>query len=328
MHHKASQCRTAFTLVELLVVITILGILVGLLMPAVQAAREAARRSACTNNLKQIGLALQGYHTARQSFPFGNFNDTAGNCPGMGEPTVSFSTQYGNWAIAILPYLEQQNLFDRYDVRYANTAPENRIVRETVVAAYVCPSDFDARTPAVPATGPAARLGSLYAPGSYRAMSGRSDDGVNFLDSEMMMQYQRKSRGPIHAVYRNTAWRYGVENIDAIRDGTSNTLLVGESTTLTNRGYRTFWAYSFAYYSLSGATAQTRTLWGDYDRAVAAGGDGGDIPCKRGWGGCHPGGVNFALCDGSVRFLSTSIDMNLFCSLATIQGGELVQVPN
>jgi prepilin-type N-terminal cleavage/methylation domain-containing protein len=322
MNRKLSH---GFTLVELLVVIAIVGVLLALLLPAVQAAREAARRTQCISNLKQIGLAILNYHNVWNSFPPGNFNNHAGDCPGMGEPTASYSTHFGNWAIAILPHLDQTALFDRYDVRYLNEGRENQSVRETTVATYACPADSDTRTPAVPATGPAFQAGARYAPGSYRAVSGRSDDGMNYLDSEMMYTYRKESRGAIHMA---GVWGFGTESMDKVRDGASNTLLVGESTTQTNPGHRTFWAYSYAYYSLSGATAQPRTLWGDYDRAVQAGGPGGEDPCKRGWGSLHPGIVNFVLCDGSVHSFSTTIDMGLFCNLATIQGGEPAQAPD
>ena len=71
-----------------------------------------------------------------------------------------------------------------------------------------------------------------------------------------------------------------------------------------------------------------RTLWGDYDRCVAAGGEGSDYPCQRGWGSFHPGGLHFALCDGSVQFINSTIDMELFAGLATIAGGESVSVPH
>ncbi len=316
--------RKAFTLVELLVVITILGILVGLLLPAVQAAREAARRAQCANNLKQIGLALHNYHTAWAVFPPGNINRTAGLCPGMGEPTQSYSTQFGNWLIAILPFVEQEALFQKYDLRYANESPQNQAVRETLVQVYVCPSDWNFRTPAQPATGPAAAQGAKYMPGSYRAVSGRTHDGYNFLDSEMMFEYRKQNRGPIHM---GGAWGFGCESIDEIRDGSSNTLLVGEWSTQTSPGYRTFWAYSFAYYSLSAGTPQGRTLLGDFDRCAAQYDVGLDLPCKRSWGGLHPGGIQFALCDGSVRFLASTIDPALFSSLCTIAGGETASVP-
>jgi prepilin-type processing-associated H-X9-DG protein len=161
-------------------------------------------------------------------------------------------------------------------------------------------------------------------PGSYRAVSGHSDDGDNYLDSEMMFSYQKKSRGAIHMV---GVWGFHHEKVDYIRDGTSNTLMVGESTTRTNPRYRTFWAYPYAYYALSGVTNQSRTMLGDFDRCVELGGPGGDIPCKRGWGGTHPSGVNFGLCDGSVRFISRTVDMELLGRLATIAGGEVASVP-
>ena len=319
--------RSAFSLVELLVVITIIGILIALLLPAVQAAREAARRMQCANNLKQIGLALHSYHAALGSFPPGNINLGAGMCPGAAEPVRSYSTQSGNWMIAILPYIEQGALHDQYDNRYTNESAQNRTVRETTVAAYACPSDYAIGTLAVPATGPASLVGAKYAPGSYRAVTGWSGDGINFLDSEMMYDYKPEWRGPIHATYTSFAWGFGVERFSNVRDGLSNTLLVGESTTSTNSARRTFWAYSFAYYTLSAVTSQQRTLWGDYDRCVKCGGTGAEIPCKREWGSFHSGGMNFVFCDGAVHFIHTDIDTNLLANLATIAGGEPVAAP-
>ncbi len=316
--------RRGFTLVELLVVIAIIGILIGLLLPAVQAAREAGRRAQCANHLRQVGLALHNYHLALNSFPPGNINKSAGQCPGMPEPATSYSTRFGNWLIAILPYMEQATLYDQYDFRYRNDGPENRQVREALVASYVCPSDNDATIPAVPATGPAARLGLAYMPGSYRAVSGRSDDGLNYLDSEMMYLYDTRSRGAIHMV---GVWGFHTETMAHVRDGLSNTLIVGESSTRSSPGFRTFWAYPFAYYALSGVTDQPRILWGDYDRCTAELDRGLDAPCKRAWGGLHTAGVNFCLADGSVRMISDTVDMVLLGNLATIAGGELGELP-
>jgi prepilin-type N-terminal cleavage/methylation domain-containing protein/prepilin-type processing-associated H-X9-DG protein len=323
--------RAAFSLVELLVVMMIIGVLVALLLPAVQAAREAARELQCVNNLKQIGLALHGYHVALGSLPPGNINDTAGLCPGKSEPASSDSIQFGNWLIAILPYIEQTGLASQYDPHHANASTANRAVREATVTGYLCPSDANPQTPAVPATGPGATVGAKYAPGSYRAVSGRSDsygvdDGLNYPDSEMFLSsYRRTSRGPIHMV---GVWGYTTEQLSDVKDGLSNTLLVGESTTASAPSHRTFWAYPYAYYTLSGATAQTRILWGDYDRCVQAGGAGNAEPCKRGWGSFHPGRLNFVFCDGAVHRISTSIDMTLFGNLATIDGGEVAQTPD
>jgi prepilin-type N-terminal cleavage/methylation domain-containing protein/prepilin-type processing-associated H-X9-DG protein len=313
-----------FTLIELLVVIAVIGILVGLLLPAVQAARGAAHRLQCANNLRQVGLAVHQYELTHRSLPPGNFNRTAGFCPGMDEPAVSYSSYFGNWLVAILPFVEQTPLRDLYVVGQLNESEDNRVVRETFVATYSCPADFDRRTLAVPATGPGTQSGAQYMPGSYRAVSGRSDDGLNYLDSEMMFQFRPRSRGPIHIV---GVWGLHTERMAEILDGTSNTLLAGEFSTRTSPRYRTFWAYPYAYYTLSAVTAQPRTLLGDFDQCVAIGGAGGPNPCKRSWGGLHSGGVNFVLCDGSTRFVANTIDLDIFGGLATIAGGEVVAVP-
>ncbi|MEN6407579.1 MAG: DUF1559 domain-containing protein [Thermoguttaceae bacterium] len=326
--------RRGFTLIELLVVITIIGILIGLLIPAVQAAREAGRRAQCLNNLRQIGLALHSYHSARECLPQGNIYQSAGQCPGIDtEPQgSSYATQSANWAIALLPHLEQEALFNTYDFNHPSETDANKAFRETSLAVYVCPSDIDAQTPIVPASGPAFDTGAKYAPGSYRAVSGRSDinghdTGLNYLDSQStLISYKKNARGPIHMVL--PLWKFHVETFDKIRDGLSNTLLVGESTTATSPAQRTFWAYPYAYYTLSGATAQPRILWGDFDRCVSANANGIQVPCKRQWGSPHSGIVNFALCDGSVRSIATSIDMTLFGNLSTIDGGEAAQAPD
>ena len=98
--HGIRLARRAFTLVELLVVIAIIGILVALLLPAVQAAREAARRTSCTNNIRQLGLALVNYHDAHKTLPFGS---------------GYLNARTGTWVSAILPYMEEQSLYDRFD---------------------------------------------------------------------------------------------------------------------------------------------------------------------------------------------------------------------
>ena len=118
------------------------------------------------------------------------------------------------------------------------------------------------------------------------------------------------------------------ESFKDITDGLSHTIMAGESVTSSDYPYRTLWAYSFEHYSLGAATPQPRTLVGDYDACCAIGGDGSDLPCRRGWGSQHPGGLNFLACDGSTTFLSTSIDMGVFCDLATIAGGEQAALPS
>src|SRR5262245_18660185 len=120
-----------FTLVELLVVIAIFGVLVALLLPAVQAARESARRSQCVTNLRQVGVALQNYESAKRVLPYGSdyYDVTAG-------PTFK-----ATWAALILPYLEEQSLYDRFDFTLPMRNAKNQLARETPVSTYICPSD-------------------------------------------------------------------------------------------------------------------------------------------------------------------------------------------
>ncbi len=313
--------RRGLTLVELLVAIGIVGLLAALLLPAVQAAREAARAAQCGNRLREIGLALLAYHEAVGSLPPGNVTGTPGICYGGAAGPAGYPTaDRANWCLSLLPYLEQGALYQRYNFEEFNEAPDNRAVREAPLAAYTCPSDLPTEQLIVPASGPGCALAMNlgYRPGSYRAVSGRSD-GVRYLDSAELGSFPLADRGAIHTI---GVKNFTVERQRNIRDGTSNTLLIGESTTRTSPAFRTLWAYSYAHYSLSAVTPQPRILWGDYDRCKAAAGNGGSLPCRRGWGSFHPGIVQFAFCDASVRRIGLSVEMGLLASLATIEGGE------
>jgi prepilin-type N-terminal cleavage/methylation domain-containing protein len=316
MRHVAWRSRTGFTLVELLVVIAIIGILIALLLPAVQAAREAARRMHCSNNLKQIGVALHAYHSAVGTFPPGGI--TIGPCCSTPSKT--------NWAIAILPYLEQGEVYDRYDQSAYNEALVNQYVREARMPPYACPSEMETDKLDRPDSGPGS--GVLYRRGSYRCMEGKSD-GTGWWDSsennsELPGGFPKSWRGVLHTVGTNGL---KCESIDDVVDGTSHTLAVGEMASYTYATRRTFWAYTYTSYNTSAAVPQTRILLVDFTRCVSIDGLGGSNPCKRGWGSYHPGGIGFLLCDGSVQFLRTDIDMNLFCDLATIAGGEEARLP-
>ena len=143
MHDSKTQSRTrykkrrAFTLVELLVVITIIGILIALLLPAVQAAREAARKMHCANNFKQVGLALHGYHSAKDCLP-----------PGMFDPRLKANAPgYWGWSTYILPFLEQQAVYDMFSFNRPNDYYQggannsNNTAQMILVTAYICPSD-------------------------------------------------------------------------------------------------------------------------------------------------------------------------------------------
>ena len=151
--HKA----LGFTLIEVLVVVAIIVALIALLLPAVQGAREAARRSQCQNNLKQVGLAIAQYHDVYSSLPPGNVTKTAGICYGDGQSggTGWPSDDGANWALSILRFIEQDGLYFAYDFEAFNESGQNRLVRQSSVSTYTCPSDIDTDLLGVPASGPA-----------------------------------------------------------------------------------------------------------------------------------------------------------------------------
>ncbi len=328
-----SRWTSGFTLVELLVVIAIIGILIALLLPAVQAAREAARRTQCANNLKQVGLALHNYHDVLKVFPPGNITD--GNCCS----DLSRIT----WAISILPYIEQTNLGQRYNYNLPNEDPANAFVREERVPIYECPSDDQRGKLLVPDSGPTG--GQNWRTSSYRGMGGvswpmpgeyayrRQWDSSDIVH----VACPRNRKGALHWVGTLTAsqmaaWpagssnNYTCESIATMRDGTSNTLMVGEYTTVTRPRRTSFWAYTYTSYALSAATPEARTLVADYNYCTRL---GDSNSCKRAWGSGHAGGIiQFLKGDGSVSPISPTINLpNVFWGLSTVAGNEPVAVP-
>jgi prepilin-type N-terminal cleavage/methylation domain-containing protein/prepilin-type processing-associated H-X9-DG protein len=329
---STNRKRRAFTLVELLVVIAIIGILVALLLPAIQAAREAARRSQCANNLKQIALAALNHHDQKGTFPPGCVMSVGG-----ANSTADYLT---GWTREIMPYAEDTALRDLYDptISVAATTPaadpkvmKAKQFRETQVPMYTCPSDFP-MVLAIPDSGPAATSKAAFMTGSYRANAGRGDGNVTWYLYEDIPSatasppnLNKGWRGPMHAVLSKTApvpsgYVLRLEKVKDVVDGTSKTMLAGESTNVIE-ARRTYWAYTWGNYLLSQPTPYAPTLWGDYTRCTNAGSYGtSNRACHSGWFSNHSGGMNMGLCDGSIDFLSFDIDLNTFAALGSIGG--------
>jgi len=296
----AGRLPHGFTLVELLVVITIIGILIALLLPAVQAAREAARRAQCTNKLKQLGLALHNYAAAQGEYlPVGS----------PGDATHGLFT-------TLLPYLELGNIHDEVDLD-GDTYVETH--RYTVVDAYVCPS-----WPGSPVFRNMPNHHMDGAVSTYQGTAGTIREGEDFVSAP--------NNGHIP---KNGLFGWGlVRRLADIRDGLSNTLAMGE---FVHRDHKPTSGFAPApgnvrSWILGAGNTGNKGLYTckviEYpintrlDR-IADGVFFNYLPM----GSYHPGGANFLRADGSVQFLSESIKLKTYQDMATRDGGEVIELP-
>lgn len=337
MFQNRPRARRGFTLIELLVVIAIIAILIGLLLPAVQKVREAAARMQCQNHLKQLALATHGYHDVYGVFPAGNISNNV--CCGQNIKRT--------WTIEILPFIEQENLFRTYSGydSFANAAQSwataNRVFRTTHLKVMQCPSDHFSGKFSRPASGNGS--GVDYSHSAYRAVSGRSGgNGRVFWDTcePGLGALNPAWRGVLHVVVESTNASVlgqcptgSQERMTWVYDGTSNTLLIGEYTNIDVQRRTSYWAYGYTSYNQSSITDQSRILGNIYGRNGRVGcwdlpGTGGDNPCKRGFGSFHTNGLNFAFADGSVRFVQYNVNIVMLAGMATMAGGESVDVRN
>lgn len=331
---ERSGNRPGFTLVELLVVIAIIGILVALLLPAIQAAREAARRTECLNNLKQLGLACQNYSDGKKQFPNGKILKGVG-----GSDTDNMS----NWALELLPYLEETALHKQYDFTKPNVDAANRPVVQTTLQAMNCPSDDNAGKLAIPEPEPGY---GEWATGSYRAMGGKAyyqptTSAVQYYFDSVKLKIDANlkitDRGILTAT---TAQGFSHPELNKLKparfkniiDGTSKTMVLGEYSAYTKVERSVFWAKTYYGQNMGSIVMDTTSVVrsADYAACFAAYGDNqGPSPCKRTVTSLHGGGelVQFAFADGSTRSVSMDTEVAILGAAATMAGGEIATLP-
>jgi len=307
-----------FTLVELLVVITIIGILIALLLPAVQAAREAARRLQCSNNLKQIALALHGYHAAHDTLPYGS-----GSCNYQDSRSWG-----GTWPTMILPQLEQQGLYNQIDFNKHMKDQPAQVVT-TVISVYVCPSDaigscvLDGRY-AADNPSPAAGLWYTGSIGPISFCPLCDDPAYHQTPSPNNYCCQGSNLGTsgvgIAGEHVGMFGRFHTAvSFNMVRDGLSNTILLGETLPRQCSLFSLF----TVNFNLSPTSIPINVMESDEGQPFA--GVNWDRIC--GFKSVHPGGANFAMADGSIHFFPETIDYRLYNNLGTRAGGEPVQAP-
>jgi len=322
--------RRGFTLIELLVVIAIIAVLIALLLPAVQAAREAARRAQCVNNLKQLGVAMHNYHDTIGSFPPGSLVN------------VGWGGSWWAWSVFILPQLEQANLYNAINFSLANGAdmsPEHRTVYRSLIASYLCPSDESNRLFEDRKWTNINDLGTSYsaAPLNYIASWGDQKTGNPIFDI-----YSTEGAGRSWGCNNTFTGMFGdcssgaVTTIAGCTDGTSNTFLLGENSPHYNG--QLLWVNGHGAYGGTIIPLNWKTNLKDgetdptdgtvcstaYITAIQA------THCFRNqvynfaFKSKHPGGANFCVSDGSVRFIKQTINPRTYTALSTRAKGEVI----
>lgn len=329
---KSISRNGGFTLVELLVVITIIGILIALLLPAVQAAREAARRAQCSNNLKQIGLAVLGYESARGVLPPGAI---------FWSPPDN-AARKGSILVHILPYIEQQPLYDAFDFTVLSVdgqcfAGTSKPIGATVIAGYLCPSDNNPKTfdtPTVDSIDPVGTgIYSTVALHSYAASRGANElwnnagESCGCSNNWNTLAIDGSMESPM-ARFSGPFTRRGIcVPITEVRDGLTNTLFFGEVLPMSSWHADNGWATSNNGNGFCSTIVPIN--YDTSDRSTTS-----TDSCHRfcnwntaeGFKSAHSGGAMFLLGDGSVRFLAESIDHQAYQYLGAKADGQPINV--
>ncbi len=317
---RISSQRLGLSLIELLVVIAIIGTLIGLLLPAVQKVRESAARASCANNLKQLALAAQMYNDASGRLPPGQIGPYQWIVPN--KPYYGWGpNSYGwSWLSRILPFIEQDNLFQ------AGSIPNKTLAQSGIAATrldlFLCPSDTASSAP--PRTNSGNLEGFPVGNTNYKGVSGANwgyDSSQNLWFPTLWKNkgtygsYDGLNQGD-GALFRTDI--LSPRTLTDITDGLSNTFLIGEDIPALNNWCS--WPYATHAYGTCAIPPNVRQPNGQPF-------DSNDWYNNHSFRSRHPGGLQFAFADGSVHFVTNAIALNHYRALATIQGGEVVDVP-
>jgi prepilin-type N-terminal cleavage/methylation domain-containing protein/prepilin-type processing-associated H-X9-DG protein len=334
------SARNGFTLIELLVVIAIIAVLIALLLPAVQAAREAARRAQCVNNLKQLALACHNYESSQGAFPMGNQGWLFPSCGAAYPNDAPIHSAFAY----ILPFLEQNSIFNSYNIIRNFASVSNVTAESTQVSAFICPSDLPFSEPPP--------IDVQYVHNSYATSRGRNENiqvnwGNTTPPDPTAPYYQNCNGDPGDGMF---GWQASVK-IAAVTDGLSNTFLFGEVSRWPNEpsspfsiGNITIWfqddyttkaayptsaAYVIPKLNSAPDTTPNAAIFNACFGPVFFPPDWINIPACLNLGNfafrsLHSGGANFAFADGSVKFIKNGISIPTYRSLGTRATGEVV----
>lgn len=311
---RRNESRGAFTLIELLVVIGIIGLLVALLLPAIQAAREAMRRVQCTNNLKQMGLGFHNYHSVYGKFPVGGAGIASATNPAVRRRWRP------SWGSVLLPFIEQQALYDELDLDVPYLDPINHEGGGKIVPTYLCPSAPKSEMTRVNGDTP-----WLSAP-----QFGRTDYGGNYGERALRCAPLRNCQNNYGDIGITESGGRGVLlfgnhpqiGMRNILDGSSQTIILGEAP----EGLHSIWIGHKNLFDQSApinARVKIGTPW-DSCAPPLKSAEGDFCDYGQEFHGYHPGGANFLMVDGSARFVAEQLDLKVFAALLSRRGGEVI----